>query len=42
MEIEKRTQIPDEPRIGPGHPNIDPGILDPIPKETNQESNTDQ
>jgi hypothetical protein len=28
-KIEKRTLIIDEPRIGSGHVNIDPALLDP-------------
>jgi hypothetical protein len=31
--FEKRTEIPKEPRIGAGHPNLDPALLDPKPPQ---------
>lgn len=38
-KIERRTQIPAEPRKGSGHPNIDPALKDPIPVVPKKEPN---
>lgn len=35
-KLEKRTEITKEPRIGSGHPNLDPALIDPNKKNNNK------